>query len=68
MKANLVKIYSSFPKGAVGSFNILDLDMAFAVIDTAVKLNLPAIVGIASRHFDVMDTVRGNGVNCENAT
>ena len=58
MKANLTEIYASYPEGAVGSFNILDLDMAFTVIEAAEALNLPAIVGIASRHFDAIDAPR----------
>ena len=58
MKANLTEIYTSYPEGAVGSFNVLDLDMAFSVIEAAEALNLPAIVGIASRHFDVINAPR----------
>jgi len=58
MKANLKELYTSFPEGAVGSFNVLDLDMAFAVIEAAEELKLPAIVGIASRHFDVINAPR----------
>lgn len=54
MKANLENIYSTFPEGAVGSFNVLDLDMAFSVIEAAEQLKLPAIVGIASRHWDAI--------------
>jgi len=58
MRANLTKINASFPEGAVGSFNVLDLDMAFAVIEAAEELKLPAIIGIASRHFDVINAPR----------
>ena len=37
---------------ATGSFNILDLDMAFSILDCAESLQTPVIIGIASRHFD----------------
>lgn len=52
MKQNLGQILKSISPGATGSFNILDLDMAFSVLDCAEELQLPVVVGIASRHFD----------------
>lgn len=56
MKQNLeqvLKSHSSYEKGsATGSFNILDLDMAFSILDCAESLQTPVIIGIASRHFD----------------
>ncbi len=38
-------------KKAVGSFNILDLDMARGVLDAAVEERRPVIIGIATRHW-----------------
>jgi len=58
MRENLQTVLNARQQGAVGSFNILDLDMAFSVIDTAESLGIPAIVGIASRHFDVINAPR----------
>ena len=56
MKQNLeqvLKIHSGSKNGsATGSFNILDLDMAFSILDCAEALQTPVIIGIASRHFD----------------
>lgn len=52
MKQNLKQILSYESASATGSFNILDLDMAFSVIDCADALQTPVIIGIASRHFD----------------
>lgn len=53
MKANMKEIFASLDSGAVGSFNVLDLNMAQAVVDSAEASGLPAIIGVASRHFDV---------------
>ncbi|MDH5728233.1 MAG: class II fructose-bisphosphate aldolase [Gammaproteobacteria bacterium] len=58
MRENLQTVLRAHPQGAVGSFNILDLDMAFSVIDTAESLGLPAIIGIASRHFNTINAAR----------
>jgi fructose-bisphosphate aldolase class II len=58
MRVNLKQVLKADPNAAVGSFNILDLDMAFSVIDTAEELGVPAIVGIASRHFDAINAPR----------
>lgn len=58
MRVNLKNVLKASPECAVGSFNILDLDMAFSVIDTAESLGLPAIIGIASRHFDAINAPR----------
>lgn len=55
MKAGLTEVIQAIQPGAVGSFNILDLDMAQAVIDSAESLHLPVIIGIASRHFDAIN-------------
>lgn len=52
MIKNLNQILSSESASATGSFNILDLDMAFSIIDCAEELQTPVIIGIASRHFD----------------
>lgn len=54
MRANLTQVLQANAHAATGSFNILDLDMAQAVADSADKLGLPAIIGVASRHFDVI--------------
>ena len=52
MRSNLSEVLSAVAPGAAGSFNVLDLDMALAVLDSAEALGLPVIVGIASRHFE----------------
>lgn len=52
MKKNLNQVISNESASATGSFNILDLDMAFSIIDCAEALQTPVIIGIASRHFD----------------
>lgn len=54
MRANLIQVLQANAQAATGSFNVLDLDMAQAVADSADCLGLPAIVGVASRHFDVI--------------
>ena len=54
MRANLTEVLSALPGAAVGSFNVLDLDMATAVADSAEQLQLPAIIGVASRHFEAI--------------
>lgn len=54
MKSHLKGVMEAVQPGAVGSFNILDLDMAAAVIESAEQLQLPAIIGIASRHFEAI--------------
>jgi len=54
MRANLSTVIEAIQPGAVASFNILDLDMARAVIETAEALSLPAIIGIASRHYEAI--------------
>ena len=56
MKATMQQIFSDLESGAVGSFNVLDLNMALAVIESAETLQVPAIVGVASRHFDAINT------------
>lgn len=58
MRANLNEVLGALPKAAVGSFNVLDLDMASAVADSAAQLQLPAIIGVASRHFDAIRAPR----------
>lgn len=57
MIASLSETISSLPEGAVGSFNTLDLDMAAAVVEAAENSSTPAVIGIASRHFE---QVRGD--------
>ena len=54
MRANLDKVLQVHAPSAVGSFNILDLDMAQAVANSADALGMPAIIGVASRHFDAI--------------
>ncbi|WP_455205380.1 class II fructose-bisphosphate aldolase [Kaarinaea lacus] len=54
MRANLDQVLKAHAPSAVGSFNILDLDMAQAVANSADALGMPAIIGVASRHFDVI--------------
>lgn len=51
MKKNLAQVLKSHSPAATGSFNILDLDMAFSILDSAESLQTPVIIGIASRHF-----------------
>ncbi len=41
--------------GAVGSFNVVDPLMALAVVSAAVQEGRPAIVGVATRHWEKMD-------------
>lgn len=52
MKQNLEQVLKSHSPAAIGSFNILDLDMAFSIFDSAETLQTSVIIGIASRHFD----------------
>lgn len=52
MKQNLEQVLKGHSPSATGSFNILDLDMAFSILDSAETLQIPVIIGIASRHFD----------------
>lgn len=54
MRVNLNEVLQAHAPSAVGSFNILDLDMAQAVANSADALAMPVIIGIASRHFDVI--------------
>ena len=54
MKANLNQVLHAHAPSAVGSFNILDLNMAQAVADSADALGMPAIIGVASRHFNAI--------------
>jgi ketose-bisphosphate aldolase len=54
MRANLNDVLKAHAPAAVGSFNVLDLDMAQAVADSADALGMPAIIGIASRHFEAI--------------
>lgn len=58
MRANLTKVISAAGNGAVGSFNILDLNMAFAIIESAEALELPVIIGVASRHFEAINALK----------
>ncbi len=54
MRVNLQQVLHAHAPSAVGSFNILDLDMAQAVANSADALGMPAIIGVASRHFDAI--------------
>lgn len=54
MRVNLERVLHAHAPSAVGSFNILDLDMAQAVASSADALGMPAIIGVASRHFDAI--------------
>ena len=54
MRVNLEKVLQAHAPAAVGSFNILDLDMAQSVANSADALGMPVIIGIASRHFDAI--------------
>lgn len=54
MKKNLKPLLIKDEPSAIGSFNILDLDMALTIIDCAEALQTPVIIGIASRHFDAI--------------
>ncbi|MDX9800134.1 MAG: class II fructose-bisphosphate aldolase [Spirochaetia bacterium] len=49
MVVKLEKILET--EGAVGSFNVVDLDMALAIIEGAEELKVPVIIGIATRHW-----------------
>ena len=55
MRANLDYVLQVHAPSAVGSFNILDLDMAQAVANSADALGGPAIIGVASRHFEAIN-------------
>lgn len=52
LKSQFASVNDSEKASATGSFNILDLDMAFSVLDAAESLQTPVIIGIASRHFN----------------
>lgn len=52
MIQNLEQVLKSHAPAATGSFNILDIDMALSVLNSAESLQMPVIIGIASRHFN----------------
>lgn len=54
MIANLSDVLTAVQPGAAGCFNTLDLDMALAVLDAAGELDVPVVVGIASRHYEAI--------------
>ncbi len=58
MIANLGTVIRAVDPGAVGSFNILDLDMALAVLDAADETGIPVVIGIAARHYSAIQTPR----------
>lgn len=58
MIANLGTVIKAVDPGAVGSFNILDLDMALAVLDAADETGIPAVIGIAARHYSAIQAPR----------
>jgi len=57
VKANLTGVLQA-ATGGIGSFNVLDLDMAQAVLDAAEAARRPVILGIASRHWDSIQAPR----------
>lgn len=58
MITNLGTVIKAVDPGAVGSFNILDLDMALAVLDAADEIETPAVIGIAARHYSTIQAPR----------
>lgn len=56
MIANLDSVFRAAECGAVGSFNILDLDMAAGIIETSEIARRPVVVGVATRHFEAIHT------------
>lgn len=44
--------------GAVGSFNVVDFGMAQAVIAAAEESGRPAVIGVATRHWHLIDALR----------
>jgi len=57
MIVNLTSVLDAAGPTAVGSFNVLDLDMAAAVVEAAESLRRPVILGVATRHFEAIRTV-----------
>jgi ketose-bisphosphate aldolase len=55
MRADLAEVLQAVAPGAAGSFNVLDLEMARAVLAAAEAAAAPVVVGVASRHFDAID-------------
>lgn len=55
MRQNLTQVMAAAAPGAVGSFNVLDLDMARAVLAAAEAQGRPVVIGIASRHWEAVD-------------
>ena len=56
MIATLKEVLAAGAPGAVGSFNVLDGDMALAIADAATALQRPTIIGVATRHFAAIRT------------
>ena len=54
MKGNLRDVFSS-SSGAVGSFNVVELGMAEAIVAAAEEAQKPVIIGIATRHWKLID-------------
>ncbi len=54
MLSSLASVLSQ-TKGAVGSFNVVDLGMAQAVAASAEEPGVPVIIGMAARHWEAID-------------
>jgi ketose-bisphosphate aldolase len=52
--ATLAAVLDAAGNGAVGSFNILDLEMAAAVVAAAEERQRPVVLGVATRHFEAV--------------
>jgi hypothetical protein len=57
MLQSLSQLLADTP-GAVGSFSVVDLGMAQAVVAAAEQSGRPAVVGVATRHWHVIDALR----------
>lgn len=55
MLRNLAEVMAAAAPGAIGSFNVLDLDMARAIVTAAESQGAPVVIGVASRHFAAAD-------------
>lgn len=51
MLAPLSEVLDALPDAAVGSFNLLDFDMAVAILEAAEELQVPVVLGMAARHW-----------------
>ena len=55
MRANLQQLFKVVPQGAVGGFNILNLEMALAVLEAAELTRRPVAIGISADEFDAVN-------------